>query len=97
MTSPDFSAADAAVAGVTLAMSQTASSPVVGAKGKGIDFYEALIRIHNGKRVTRLEWQDPEYYCLMHDYRLCLHKPDGKIYSWIINDGDMAGEDWVIL
>ena len=77
----------------------TASSPVVGVKGRGpqMDFFEALIRIHNGKRVTRLEWQDPEYYCLMHQNKLCLHKPDGKIYSWIINDGDMAGDDWVII
>lgn len=71
------------------------TSPVVDTKE--MDFFSALRAIHDGKRVTRLEWQNSEYYCLMHDFRLCLHKPGNKIHSWIISDGDMAGEDWVIL
>lgn len=74
-----------------------ASSPRLITTETGMTFSNALEAIRDGKRVARIEWQDPEYYCLMDDQRLCLHKPDGKIYSWIINDGDMAGEDWVVL
>jgi hypothetical protein len=26
-----------------------------------------------------------------------LHKPDGKMYQWIINEGDMIGTDWIVI
>ena len=73
----------------------TAMNPVAGAKR--MDFFEALRAIRDGKHIARLEWQNPEHYCLMDDYQLCLHKPDNKICFWIINDSDMAGEDWVVV
>ena len=93
MTSPDFSAADAAVAGMTLAMSPRVKTT----SSDEMDFFDALKAIRDGKRVARLEWPDPAFYCLLHDGRLCLHKPDDNFYSWIINLGDMTGEDWVVL
>lgn len=63
-----------------------------------MDFYEALKAILEGERVTRLEWPGPEHYCLMYNHRIHIHRPDdGKLHPWIIQDGDMAGEDWVIL
>lgn len=60
-----------------------------------MDWWDATRDAFNGHRVTRLEWDDPFCYCLMHGGRLSIHNPDGVIYSWTVNDGDMAAEDWV--
>ena len=74
----------------------TAMSPVAGAKG--MDFFEAFRAIADAKSVTRLEWGDSNYYCRLVNGRVCIHKPDTDLFhSWIINDGDMAGEDWVVI
>ncbi len=63
-----------------------------------MDFYDALRAILDGERVMRLEWPGPEHYCLMYNHRLHIHRPDdGKLHPWIIQDGDMMGEDWVTL
>lgn len=43
----------------------TAMSPKVKTTSTQMDFFDALRAIMDGERVTRLEWQDPEYYCDM--------------------------------
>lgn len=62
--------------------------------GNEVGFLKALEAIMDGKHVTRHEWP-AGYYCLMHNSRLCIHTD--QMHTWIISDGDMAGEDWVIL
>lgn len=62
-----------------------------------IDFYKALKEIMTGKSVTRKEWGSRKTYCFLRDGRLSLHKPDGKDYDWIISDGDIYGDDWIVL
>jgi len=64
---------------------------------KEINFYEALKEVAAGKKITKLEWKDKEYYGVLNDTRLRLHKPDGKIYDWLISDADLNGTDWEIL
>lgn len=62
-----------------------------------MNFFEALKEANSNKKITKLEWNDKEYYGVMDGAILKLHKPDGKLYSWVISEGDMGGTDWVTL
>ena len=64
---------------------------------KFLDFYEALKAVVTGKKIFREEWENKEYYGFINKGNLSLHKPDGKTYQWIINDGDMNANDWIVL
>jgi len=61
-------------------------------------FEEALQLVKVGKKITKLEWNDKRSYCLLADGILQLHKSGEAadiLHPWIINDGDLAGTDWV--
>ena len=60
-------------------------------------FYEALKSLAEGKKIHKLEWGDKEFYGVLKDNFVMLHKDDGKFYSWIISEADMTGKDWVII
>jgi hypothetical protein len=64
---------------------------------KLLDFYDALRAMVDGKMATREEWDNKTIYGVLNESRLRLHKEDGKLYEWIINDGDILGTDWIIL
>lgn len=78
---------------------EIAGSPVGEKQDEKIrmEFCEALRYVITGNKITKLEWENEEYYGLMSNGQLTLHKPDGKLYQWIVSDGDIAGEDWVVL
>jgi len=61
------------------------------------DFAGIIQSIIEGKRVHKLEWKDRRYYGIMVDGRLMFHKPDGKFYAWVVSDGDLLGQDWIVL
>jgi hypothetical protein len=62
-----------------------------------LTFPEAMTEVSLGKKIHKLEWKDKEYYGILEDEKLKLHKPDGKTYDWIISEGDLNGDDWVIV
>ena len=62
-----------------------------------LSFPEAIASITAGRRVTKLEWDNPEIYGCLHGTHLRLHKADGQFYDWIVSDGDLAGEDWYVV
>ena len=62
-----------------------------------MDFYDALREVMDGKWVTKLEWKNEKFYGVLDGSFLKLHKPDGKLYSWILNDGDINGTDYVLV
>lgn len=73
-----------------------------------MDFSSAIKQVLEGKRVTRLEWGNPEIYLLMFMWGnispqqpagkyLSIHHADGSVNPLIINDGDMLGDDWVVV
>ena len=66
-------------------------------KTKQLNFSEAMTEILAGKSVTKLEWDDKDYYGILADNRLRLHKPDGQLYDWILSEADLKGEDFVVL
>ena len=78
-------------------MSQT-KSPVPGrviVMGE-MDFSEAIGKVIDGQKISRVEWADRECYGFMNQEVLSLHK-DGKNYQWIISDGDLQGKDWIVI
>ena len=60
-----------------------------------MNFFEALRKIQQGKMVARIEWANKDY-CLMKDGRLTIFT-NNKFFGWLINDGDMEGNDWVVV
>ncbi len=62
-----------------------------------MDFPKAIKEVIAGKKIYRMEWKDRNYYGFLNGDILSLHKPDGKIYQWIINDGDLMGKDWIVI
>lgn len=48
------------------------------------------------KKMTRLEWDDKDTYGLIQDTHLRIHLND-KFHDWILSDGDLLADDWVIL
>lgn len=61
------------------------------------NFEAAITHLKNGRKITKVEWNNPDYYGVLSGGFLMLHKPDGKFYQWILNDGDIFGTDWVVI
>ena len=63
-----------------------------------MSFFDALKTVvKDGSRIHKIEWGNRDYYGELKDGILKLHKPDGSWYDWILSDGDLTGEDWIIL
>ena len=62
-----------------------------------MDFPTALRHVIKGQKITKLEWENTQFYGVLRDTLLMLHKPDGQFYTWTINEGDLLGADWIVL
>ncbi len=62
-----------------------------------LDFPEAIIVVTAGGKIHKKEWDNKEFYGLLKDARLTLHKPDGKFYDWVPSEGDLFGQDWIVI
>lgn len=62
-----------------------------------MNFTQAVNAIVDGRKVHKLEWQDREYYGILNDATLMLHKPDNKLYAWIVSEGDIVGTDYIVI
>ncbi len=62
-----------------------------------LSFYDALKVVTDGKKITKIEWENPEIYGFLDGEILKLHKDDGKNYQWIVSEGDLIGNDWIVL
>jgi len=60
-----------------------------------LNFYQALKLIAEGKKVTKLEWENEKFYGVIDNEILKLHKDDDKLYNWILGAGDLGGEDYI--
>jgi len=61
------------------------------------DFLSAIEQLLIGQKVHKLDWEDKGYYGILHSGILHLHKPDGKLYPWLISEGDLVGKDYIII
>lgn len=62
-----------------------------------IDFYKALKAVEEGFKITKVEWNNLNFYVVLNEHKLQLHKDDNRYYDWIVSDSDMVGKDWVVL
>ena len=65
-----------------------------------LDFHGAIDAILENKRVTREEWNDKRWYCLLKDDMLQIHKPGeakDALHPWTVSNGDLGGLDWYVL
>lgn len=62
-----------------------------------LSFGEAMNEVLLGKKITKLEWNDKNYYGFINDTILSLHKPDNTIHQWILSEGDISGTDYIII
>ena len=80
-----------------MAEENKSTSPLPQAKTatKQYNFYEALKRLADGKKIASLAWPADEYG-LLKDSLVMLYKGN-KFYSCTISDGDLEATDWVIM
>lgn len=81
-------------------MNKITKSPILSKNVKKVNlltFPQALNEVIDGRKITKQEWDNAEYYGELKDGYLMLHKPDGKYYQWLINDGDLLGFDWLVI
>lgn len=62
-----------------------------------MNFTQAIAKVIEGAAITKLEWNNKNIYGTLKDGFLMLYKEDGKSYQWILSDGDLLGEDYVVL
>lgn len=62
-----------------------------------LNFSQAIARVIEGAAITKIEWNNKSIYGVMKDGFLMLCKEDGKMYQWILSDGDLLGEDWIVI
>ena len=62
-----------------------------------MDFYNAIKLVMKGQKITKLEWNNKEFYGVLDEDRIKLHKDDGKLYDWILSYGDVSGEDYITI
>ena len=63
-----------------------------------LGFAEALGRMVDGRRVTRVEWEDKRHYGLVKDDLLQLHKAgeaEEDFHPWILSKEDLIAWDWM--
>ena len=61
-----------------------------------MDFPNAIRAVTDGAKVTKLEWDNPDVIVWL-EGRLKIKLADNTIHDLIVTDGDMIGEDWVII
>jgi hypothetical protein len=65
-------------------------------KARTMDFPTAIREVINGKKIRRESWPDIRDYCELKNGWLLILRGD-KFFTWSINDGDLEGQDWVII
>jgi hypothetical protein len=60
-----------------------------------LTFPQAMEAVIAGKRVTKKEWDDVDNYAEMKDGFLIIHTD--KDHQWTISEGDLTGNDYVII
>lgn len=68
--------------------------PKTESKAVTMSFPDAMRKILQGEKITRISWGNQDY-CLLKNGWLTIYTK-GEFHTWLINDGDMEGEDWTV-
>lgn len=73
-------------------------TPLPRKQGESItmSFLDAMREIVSGKKVKRISWPSQTDHCLLKDGWVSIYTK-GDFHSWNINDGDVEGQDWIIV
>lgn len=73
-------------------------TPIPRKQGESItmSFFDAMRQIVKGKKVRRLSWETQSDHGLLKEGWLSIHTK-GRFYTWNVSDGDMEGNDWVVM
>lgn len=78
-------------------MSPPVNNPAQVVEPPTVSFPAAVLLLTKNKKIRRLGWEDKtEYGYLGTDGFVKIFK-GGKDYDWMINDGDILAEDWVVV
>lgn len=79
-------------------MSPPINNPTPVAEPTTTSFAGAILLVTKNKKIRRLEWENKEDFGYLDgtDGFLKIRR-DGKDYIWKVNDGDILGEDWIVL
>jgi hypothetical protein len=62
------------------------------------DFPAAMQQVKDGKKVTRLEWDDPMILVFLNEHlQITLPKNKYAPCDLIVSDGDIFGDDWYVV
>lgn len=67
-------------------------------KGESItmSFPDAMREVINGKKVRRISWPTESDHGLLRNGWLSIYTR-GDYHTWSVSDGDMEGNDWIIV
>jgi len=60
------------------------------------NFYGALMDMVDGRKITKVEWDNKEEYGFMKGEIIHIHR-NGKDRGWLISKADIEGEDYYTL
>lgn len=60
-----------------------------------MSFADAVVQLLAGKKVRRLEWEDPDDVYLLIAGVMHVRK-GGGLHQVVLNDGDLGGADWIV-
>jgi len=60
-----------------------------------MSFPDAMHEIKAGNKVARISWPKEDFGLLRDDWLEIF--TNGDFYVWKVNDGDIEGEDWVVV
>jgi len=63
---------------------------------KKMDFPTALKEVIEGKKITKIDWDNRNINVFLKDDLLTIAREDGTLNQLIISREDIIGEDWVI-
>ncbi len=66
-----------------------------------MNFFDALRKLAEGKRIARISWGNADYGVLKDGYVTVFHQKEGEkladFHKWLINDGDLTADDFIVL
>lgn len=72
-------------------------TPIPRKQGESItmSFPDAMKEIINGNKVRRMSWTGEDHGLLKDGWLTIFTK--GQFHTWLINDGDMEGQDYIVI
>lgn len=73
-------------------------------KGRAVNFIMALSALENGKKITKISWNEENSYIFCEDGLLKHNKPYfkgqrkyGSGYPYVMSDRDIINDDWIVI